>query len=78
MTEIIRLRTEPCSVCDKTFALGIPSNQLQPDVTGLDVFLDLHGLDHEVPHARILYVDEKGFVRTISVIKKFTTILREE
>ncbi|MHA1973574.1 MAG: hypothetical protein ACTSW1_11305 [Candidatus Hodarchaeales archaeon] len=78
MTEIIRLRTEPCSVCEKTYALGIASDKLQPDVTGLDVFLDLHGLDYEIPHARVLYVDKNGFVRTISVIKKFTEILHEE
>lgn len=78
MTKYMRLRTEPCTICNKKYALGIPSGQLEPDITGLDVFLDLHGLDEELPHVRILYIDGKGFIRTISTIKKFTKILREE
>ena len=78
MNEIIRLRTEPCSVCKKTLALGVKASELKPDVTGLDLFLDLHGLDHDPPHTRLLYIDGKGFVRTITMITKFTEILHKE
>ncbi len=75
MANIIRLRTEPCSICNKTLALGIPADKLAPDVTGLDLFLDLHGIDDEQPHARLLYVDAEGSVRTISTISKFTSLI---
>ena len=78
MTEYIRLRTEPCTICNKKYALGVPSGQLEPDISGLDIFLDLHGLNEESPHVRILYIDANGFVRTISTIKKFTEVLHEE
>ncbi|UCE13724.1 MAG: hypothetical protein JSV04_00780, partial [Candidatus Heimdallarchaeota archaeon] len=71
-------RTEPCSVCETTFALGIVADQLAPDVTGLDLFLDLHGLESEQPHARLLYIDAKGFVRTMSTITKFTQMLHHD
>ena len=77
MSEFIRLRTEPCPICEKMLALGIVTEHLKPDVTGLDLFLDLHGLDDEQKHARLLYIDEKGLVRTISTITKFSQILHE-
>ncbi|MFX0123903.1 MAG: hypothetical protein ACFFAE_09715 [Candidatus Hodarchaeota archaeon] len=76
MPNLIRLRTEPCSICNKTLALSIAAEELQPDVTGLDLFLDLHGINEERSHARLLYVDAKGFVRTLTIITKFTTILQ--
>jgi hypothetical protein len=78
LPDLIRLRTEPCSICNKTLALSVLAEELQPDITGLDLFLDLHGINGEPPHARLLYVDAGGFVRTISPIKKFTTILHED
>lgn len=74
----MRLRTEPCSICKKTLALGIPANQLQPDVTGLDLFLDLHGIDDEQSHARLLYLDSEGRVRNMSTITKFTFLLHKD
>jgi hypothetical protein len=77
MTEIMRIRTEPCPICEKMIALGIVAEQLKPNITGLDLFLDLHGLEDEQKHARLLYIDEKGFVRTISLITKFSQILHE-
>ncbi len=77
MTNLIRLRTEPCSVCEKTLTLGVVTEQLKPDITGLDLFLDLHGIEDENKHARLLYIDEKGFVRTISTITKFVQLLHE-
>lgn len=75
MANLIRLRTEPCSVCNKTYALGVNAEQLNPDVTGLDLFLDLHGIEDEQKHARLLYIDATGFVRSITIIKKFSEIL---
>ncbi len=78
MNEIIRLRTEPCSICNKTLALGVKASELKPDITGLDLYLDLHGLDGDSPHARLLYIDGKGFVRTITMITKFTDILHKD
>lgn len=77
MTDLIRIRTEPCPICEKIVALGIIAEHLKPDITGLDLFLDLHGLEDEQKHARLLYIDAKGFVRTISVITKFSQILHE-
>ncbi|MFX0185094.1 MAG: hypothetical protein ACFE95_18580 [Candidatus Hodarchaeota archaeon] len=78
MTDLIRIRTEPCSICNNTIPLSVEAEQLKPDITGLDLFLDLHGVDYETPHARLLYIDAKGFVRTISVITKFSHVLRKK
>ncbi len=77
MTDLIRLRTEPCTICKKMFALGVVADHLKPDITGLDLFLDLHGLEDEQKHARLLYIDATGLVRTISIITKFSQILHE-
>ena len=76
MTENIRLRTEPCTICNKTLALSIPKENLTPDITGLDLFMDMHGLESDPSHVRLLYIDEKGFVRSIHTITKFATVLR--
>jgi hypothetical protein len=78
MSNLIRLRTEPCTVCNRTLALSISAEELKPDVTGLDIFLDLHGIDDEQSHARLLYIDAEGFVRTISIISKFTSVLHRD
>ncbi len=78
MSETLRLRTEPCTVCQKTLALSVPTEKLQPDVTGLDIFIDTHGINDDPSHIRILYIDAVGFVRVINTISKFTTLLREE
>lgn len=78
MSNLIRLRTEPCSICKRTLALSIQADQLNPDVTGLDLFLDLHGLDEEQSHARLLYIDAEGWVRTITTITKFASVLHQD
>jgi hypothetical protein len=78
MTNTLRLRTEPCDVCKKTLALSVEKENLKPDITGLDLFVDLHGLDNDPSHIRILYIDAEGFVRSINTISKFTHLLREE
>lgn len=78
LPDFIRLRTEPCSLCNKTLALSILAEELQPDVTGLDLFLDLHGINEEQSHARLLYIDENGIVRTITLVTKFTIPLHDD
>ncbi len=78
MSENLRLRTEPCTVCNKTFALSVPTSDLKPDLTGLDIFIDTHGIDADPSHVRILYIDAEGFVRSINTVTKYTTLLREE
>ena len=78
MSDNLRLRTEPCTVCNKTLALSIPSAELQPDLTGLDIFIDTHGINDDPSHIRILYIDAEGFVRDIKTVSKYTTLLREE
>ena len=78
MTDIIRLRTEPCTICKKTLALCIAKEKLTPDITGLDLFLDLHGLENDQSHVRLLYIDAEGFVRSINTVTKYTTLLRED
>ena len=78
MSNFMRLRAEPCNICNKTLALGIQSEQLEPDITGLDLFLDMHGINDEPSHVRLLYIDSQGFVRTITNLSKFTTLIQKD
>ena len=78
MSETLRLRAEPCSICKKTIALSVSPEELKPDITGLDIFVDTHGIDKDPSHIRVLYIDAKGFVRSIKTISKFATYLRTE
>jgi len=78
MSKTIRLRAEPCSVCKSTIALSVSEEELKPDITGLDIFVDMHGIDEDPSHIRVLYIDAKGFVRSIKTIRKFAKCLRKE
>ena len=78
MSKSLRLRAEPCSICKSTIALSISQEDLKPDITGLDIFVDIHGIDEDPSHIRILYIDAKGFVRSIKTIRKFASYLRKE
>ena len=78
MSEPLRLRSEPCSICKSTIALTVLKKDLQPDITGLDIFVDMHGMEHTTPHIRILYIDGNGFVRSIKTLTKFANYLRTE
>ena len=78
MSEAIRLRAEPCSICKSTIALSISKEELEPDITGLDIFVDMHGVEENPSHIRILYIDPKGFVRSIVTLTKFAKYLRKE
>jgi len=75
---MIRLRAEACSICKNTIALSVSEEELKPDITGLDIFVDMHGIEENPSHIRILYIDAEGFVRSIKTIKKFATFLRKE
>jgi len=78
MSKSIRLRAEPCSMCKSTIALSISQEDLKPDITGLDTFVDMHGIDEDPSHIRVLYIDTKGFVRSIKTLTKFANYLRKE
>ena len=78
MIETIRLRAEPCPVCKSTIALSISKEELKPDITGLDIFVDAHGVEEDPSHVRVLYIDTEGFVRSIKTLTKFATYLRKE
>ena len=78
MSKTLRLRAEPCSVCKSTIALSVLDEDLKPDITGLDIFVDMHGMEEPTPHIRILYIDANGFVRSIKTLTKFATYLRKE
>ena len=47
MSETLRLRAEPCSICKNTIALSVSQADLKPDITGLDIFVDMHGIDED-------------------------------
>ncbi len=78
MSETIRLRAEPCPVCKSTIALVVSKEELKPDITGLDIFVDIHGFEEDLSHIRILYIDAKGFVRSVKTLTKFAKYLRKE
>lgn len=78
MSEPLRLRVEPCSICKKTIALSVSQEDLKPDITGLDIFVDIHGIDEDPSHVRILYIDAKGFVRSIKTLSKYAKYIRTE
>lgn len=68
----LMIRTEHCEVCNKRVKLSIENEELNPGVTGLDLFIDNHGIQDDPPHSRLLYIDKEGSVRSSKVITKFT------
>jgi len=67
--EIVDLNCEPCSICKKTIPMKMKKSDYKPSISGVCQVVDIHGLTHpEVRHVRILYVDERYSVRSISVI----------
>ena len=78
MSETIRLRAEPCPICKSTIALSISKEELKPDITGLDIFVDIHGIEEDPPHVRVLSHGEKGLFSGIKTLTKFATYLRKE
>jgi endogenous inhibitor of DNA gyrase (YacG/DUF329 family) len=67
--EIVDLNCEPCSICKKTIQMKMKKSDYKPSISGVCQVVDIHGLTHpEQRHVRILYVDERYSVRSISVI----------
>ena len=63
MVETLRLRAEPCSLCKKTIALSVSQEDLKPDITGLDIFIDMHGIDEDTPHNLIQQIQPDILVK---------------
>ena len=69
-TDLVDLNCEPCSVCKKAIPLKMNKNDYKPSISGVCQVVDIHGLSNsEEKHVRILYVDERFSVRSISVIR---------
>ncbi len=64
----VALNCEPCSICNKTIPLKMKKSDYKPSISGVCQVVDIHGLKEEEKHVRILYVDERFSVRSISVI----------
>ncbi|MHA1968348.1 MAG: hypothetical protein ACW964_11150 [Candidatus Hodarchaeales archaeon] len=68
--EIVDLNCEPCSICKKTIPMKMKKSDYKPSISGVCQVVDIHGLTNSKErHVRILYVDERYSVRSISVIK---------
>ena len=75
-SDLVALNCEPCSICKKAIPLKMNKNDYKPSISGVCQVVDIHGLtDCDPEHVRILYVDERFSVRSISVI---TTIADEK
>ena len=67
--KLVDLNCEPCTICKKTIPLKMERSDYIPSITGVCQVVDIHGLNHpEKRHVRILYVDERFSVRSISLI----------
>ena len=66
--DIVNLNCEPCSICKRTIPLKMKRSDYKPSISGVCQVVDIHGLKEPQRHVRILYVDERFSVRSISVI----------
>ena len=67
--DIVDLNCEPCTICKTAIPLKMNKNDYKSSISGVCQVVDVHGLDHpEKKHVRILYVDERFSVRSISLI----------
>jgi hypothetical protein len=65
----VALNCEPCPICKKAIPLKMKRSDYKPSISGVCQVVDVHGLrDSDLKHVRILYVDERFSVRSISVI----------
>lgn len=68
-SEYVSLNCEPCSICKKSIPLKMKKSDYKPSISGVCQIVDIHGLKGSgQKHVRILYVDERFSVRSISVI----------
>ncbi len=71
--DIVALICEPCEICKKTIPMRMRKSDYKPSISGVCQVVDIHGLTNsEQRHVRILYVDERFSVRSISVITTIT------
>ncbi|MFW9854118.1 MAG: hypothetical protein ACFFFG_03630 [Candidatus Thorarchaeota archaeon] len=67
-SDFVALNCEPCPICKKAIPLKMRKKDYKPSISGVCQVVDIHGLDNDEGHVRILYVDERFSVRSISVI----------
>lgn len=66
--DFVSLNCEPCPICKKAIPLKMRKKDYKTSISGVCQVVDIHGLDKDTKHVRILYVDERFSVRSISVI----------
>lgn len=66
--EYATLVAEACEICNRQINLRMKKSDIKPSITGVSTVLDIHGLEDNPPHARILYVDERMSVRSFSTV----------
>ena len=66
--KFVSLNCEPCKICNTAISMKMDPNTFKASISGVSPVIDVHGLDHEKPHLRILYVDERFSVRSISMV----------
>ncbi len=64
------LRGEACPVCKNHVLLTMDEEGIQPGPSGTETVADIHGLEMDPPHIRVLYVDPSGSVRSFITVKK--------
>lgn len=64
----VPLNCEPCKICKTAISMRMDPETFKPSISGVSPVVDVHGINHETPHLRILYIDERFSVRSISVI----------
>ena len=75
--DVVDLNCEPCEICRKAIPLKMKKSDYKSSISGVCQVVDVHGLDHpEKKHVRILYVDERFSVRSISLITTIADKLR--
>ena len=75
--DLVDLNCEPCTICKKSIPLKMNKNDYKPSISGVCQVVDVHGLDRpEKKHVRILYVDERFSVRSISLVTTIADKIR--
>ena len=74
--DLVDLNCEPCGICGKSIPLKMNRNDYKPSISGVCQVVDVHGIDHAKKHVRILYVDERFSVRSISLITTIADKMR--
>ena len=67
--KFVSLNCEPCKICKTAISMKMDPDTFKPSISGVSPVVDVHGLTHEkTPHLRILYIDERFSVRSISMV----------